>query len=211
MVCSDVIKIWINDLLDKILTQCKKPHFEESLQVSGRYTNKRKSYGCSNFWKSPWWWARERPQPIFYTTLLLLPVTLFSFVQMASNSVQRHILWSNRPYQNLGQIDHNLHNHVFDDVICKPPIRKLGFQKSYANHQYENLDFKNLKYQKSPIRKLGFQKSESLKDPSFLQGVQKRFSLLNLNNYWAKRPVLSFWNTDIWVWLRLPFLIQHLF
>ena len=24
-------------------------------------------------------------------------------------------------YQNLGQIDHNLHNHVFDDVICKPP------------------------------------------------------------------------------------------
>ena len=24
------------------------------------------------------------------------------------------------PYQNLGQIDHNLHNHVFDDVICKP-------------------------------------------------------------------------------------------
>ena len=28
---------------------------------------------------------------------------------------------SNRLYQNLGQIDHNLHNHVSDDVICKPP------------------------------------------------------------------------------------------
>ena len=22
-----------------------------------------------------------------------------------------------------GQIDQNLHNHVFDDVICKPPVR----------------------------------------------------------------------------------------
>ena len=43
-------------------------------------------------------------------------------VQMTSNLVQRHVLWSYRPYQNLGQIDHNLHNHVFDDVICKPPI-----------------------------------------------------------------------------------------
>ena len=25
------------------------------------------------------------------------------------------------PYLNLGQIDHNLLNHIFDDVICKPP------------------------------------------------------------------------------------------
>ena len=28
---------------------------------------------------------------------------------------------SYRPYQNLRQIDHNLHNHAFDDVKCKPP------------------------------------------------------------------------------------------
>ena len=26
--------------------------------------------------------------------------------------VQRHVVWSYRPYQNLGQIDDNLHNHV---------------------------------------------------------------------------------------------------
>ena len=32
------------------------------------------------------------------------------------------VLWSYMPYQNLVQIDHNLHNHVFDDVICKSPI-----------------------------------------------------------------------------------------
>ena len=50
------------------------------------------------------------------------PFSLFSLVQMTSNLVQRHVLWCYRPYQNLGQIDHNLHNHVFDDVICKPPI-----------------------------------------------------------------------------------------
>ena len=31
-------------------------------------------------------------------------------------------MWSNRPYQNLGQIDRNLHNHTFGDVICSPPI-----------------------------------------------------------------------------------------
>ena len=37
---------------------------------------------------------------------------------MTSNLVQRHVLWSKTPYQNLVQIDHNLHNHVFDDVIC---------------------------------------------------------------------------------------------
>ena len=28
---------------------------------------------------------------------------------------------SYRPYQNLGQIGHNLHNLVFDDVIYKTP------------------------------------------------------------------------------------------
>ena len=37
------------------------------------------------------------------------------------NFLQRYVLWPYRPHQNLGQIDHNLHNHAFDDVICKPP------------------------------------------------------------------------------------------
>ena len=41
---------------------------------------------------------------------------------MTTNLVQRHVLWSYRPYQNLGQIDHNLQNHVL--------------MASYANHQY---------------------------------------------------------------------------
>ena len=45
---------------------------------------------------------------------------------MTSNLVKGHVLWSYRPYQNLGQIDHNLHDHVFDDVICKPPIEKYS-------------------------------------------------------------------------------------
>ena len=46
---------------------------------------------------------------------------------MTSNFAQRHILGSYGPYQNLGQIDHNLHNRVFDDVICKPPIQISEF------------------------------------------------------------------------------------
>ena len=39
-------KILINDFLDKIFTQRKISGFERSLQVSGRYTNECKSYGC---------------------------------------------------------------------------------------------------------------------------------------------------------------------
>ena len=41
---------------------------------------------------------------------------------MTSNLVQRQVVWSCRPYYNLDQTDYHLHIHVFDDVICKPPI-----------------------------------------------------------------------------------------
>ena len=54
-----------------------------------------------------------------------LPTSPFSHkVQkiIALNLVQRHAVWSYRLYQNLGQVDHNLHNQGFDDVICKLPI-----------------------------------------------------------------------------------------
>ena len=78
--------------------------------------------------RQPCWWARELPQPIFPYNIIessptSFPLTLVSLVQTTSNLVQRHVLWSYRPYQNLGQIDNNLHNHVFDDVMCtEPPI-----------------------------------------------------------------------------------------
>ena len=68
------------------------------------------------------------PYNIIENSPTSFPVTLFSLVQMTSNVVQRHVLWSYRPYQNLGQIDHNLHNHVFDYVICKPPIVRSLFK-----------------------------------------------------------------------------------
>ena len=38
------------------------------------------------------------------------------------NLVQGHVVWSYRSYRNLGEIDQNYRSHVFDDVICKPPI-----------------------------------------------------------------------------------------
>ena len=38
-----------------------------------------------------------------------------------SSLVQRHIVRYNRPYQNLEQIDYDLHHGVFDDVIWKIP------------------------------------------------------------------------------------------
>ena len=66
-------------------------------------------------------------QPIFPYNIIenspySLPLTLLSRIQITSNLIQRHIVWSYKPYQNSEQIDHNLHNHVFDDVIYKPSI-----------------------------------------------------------------------------------------
>ena len=54
---------------------------------------------------------------------------------MTSNLVKRHGLWSSRPYQNLGKIDHDLYNRVFDDVICKPPI------VTKSEKHFDNLKF----------------------------------------------------------------------
>ena len=52
----------------------------------------------------------------------LWPRTLCSLVQIASNLVQGHIVWSYVPYRNLEKIDHSLHDHVSGDVISKPPV-----------------------------------------------------------------------------------------
>ena len=48
--------------------------------------------------------------------------------------VQRHAVWSRKPYRNLEQIDHGLHNHVFDDVICKLSIPYIVNQDFFHNH-----------------------------------------------------------------------------
>ena len=80
----------------------------------------------------PCWWAREHPQPIFPYNIIENSPPYFACNSVfvgpnGPNFVQRHVLWSHRPYQNLGQIDHNLHDHVFDDVISKPPITNIPF------------------------------------------------------------------------------------
>ena len=51
----------------------------------------------------------------------------FDLFEITSNLVQTHIVWSCTTCQNLGQIDHNLHSHVIDDVICKSPIPDTRF------------------------------------------------------------------------------------
>ena len=39
------------------------------------------------------------------------------------------MVWSHRLYQNLGQIEYDLHlNHVYDYVICKAPIAIILFE-----------------------------------------------------------------------------------
>ena len=54
---------------------------------------------------------------------------------MISNLIQRQVLRSYKPYQNLGQIDHCLHNHKFDDIICKPPIA-IKFERHFDNLKF---------------------------------------------------------------------------
>ena len=46
------------------------------------------------------------------------------------NLVQRHMVLLYRLHQNLGQFNHNLYNHFFDDVIYKPPIRNVISRRS---------------------------------------------------------------------------------
>ena len=47
----------------------------------------------------------------------------------------------------MGQIDHNLQNRVFDDVICKPPIESHGdqidFQKMHDDISKRTTEFRD--------------------------------------------------------------------
>ena len=45
----------------------------------------------------------------------------FYLISGSCNCVKPQWAYYNRPHQNLGQIDHSFHDHVFDDVRCKPP------------------------------------------------------------------------------------------
>ena len=66
-------------------------------------------------------------QPIFpYNVIKNSPTSLAcNFVLIGPNNFKfgtktRSMIFQG--YQNLEQVDHNLHNQVSDDVICKPPI-----------------------------------------------------------------------------------------
>ena len=57
------------------------------------------------------WRARERPQPIFPYDIIENTPTSFARNSKFGTGTR---LWSYRSHQNLGRIDHNFHNHVFD-------------------------------------------------------------------------------------------------
>ena len=75
-----------------------------------------------------------------YQPIFLFNITENSQTSLANNTVliganifkmvHRHIGQSYKPYKDLGQIDHNLHNHVFDDIICKTSIHNVKFHLS---------------------------------------------------------------------------------
>ena len=53
----------------------------------------------------------------FRLTIILRPINLLSMVQMTSRLVHRRIMWFYISRQNLGEIDHNLHHQIFDEVM----------------------------------------------------------------------------------------------
>ena len=62
--------------------------------------------------------------PIFLYNIIENSPTSFAcnFVFVGPNDFKFGTEICCMPYQNLGQIDHNLRNHIFDDVTCKQPI-----------------------------------------------------------------------------------------
>ena len=52
-------------------------------------------------------------------------------IQATSNLLQKHVVLSYRPYPEFGKIDHNLHNHVFDEVMCNLSINCIAGIKSF--------------------------------------------------------------------------------
>ena len=115
----------------KFLHNISNPILKDLCKFQIDTTNKCKRYGCSMsihlYCGSHVGGQENAHQPIFPYNIIENSPTSFarnsvSVVQMTSNFVQRNVLWSYRPHQNLRQMEHNLHNHVFYDVICRPPI-----------------------------------------------------------------------------------------
>ena len=113
-------RFYIDDFLTNFL------HYVNNPVLKGFYKfpfdmpiNQYKGYGLSKSIKSTYISIVTIQQKILQ---LLWPITLFSFVQLTSNSVEGHIVWSYMTYKNLGQINHNLNDDVLMTFICKPPI-----------------------------------------------------------------------------------------
>ena len=68
------------------------------------------------------------PAYVYNITEISTTSLAINFVFIGSNnfkfSTDINLMVLYRPYQTLGHIDFNLHYHVFDDNICKPPILK---------------------------------------------------------------------------------------
>ena len=80
-------------------------------------------YGCSYFVFLVCNYIINIIIEISATSLAHNPVLICSISQLPVSTEKCYMVsWS---YQNLGQIDHNLHGHVFDDIICKPLISIL--------------------------------------------------------------------------------------
>ena len=86
--------------------------------------------------RQPCWWAKEFPQAHFpYSIIENSPTSLvYNSVSVGPNNFKFGIktycmvkfdiktCCMCNPYQNLEEIEYNLHNHAFGDVICKLPI-----------------------------------------------------------------------------------------
>ena len=79
-------------------------------------------------------------QSILPYNFFSLKVKLFLFVQISSNLVQRHVVWSYRPCPNLEQIDNNLYNNFLMNLYANHHIEKKPLMKPEVNQCYNASD-----------------------------------------------------------------------
>ena len=76
---------------------------------------------------------------------------------MTTNLVHRHVLRSYRSYRNLVQVNHNLHNHVFDDQYTNYSATTDSIPNAIENFQnpFPSIEIRTASSKRAPPQKKG--------------------------------------------------------
>ena len=109
--------------------------------------------------------------------------------------VETHVVWSYRPYQKLGQINHDLHSHAFDEVIRK--TRYVQPAETISQHFGVSLNFSFEIKIVLPMNIKCMSKIFHLKCVYFGQPVSENFGLLTYINVQLKPWFLTMHCTEL--------------